>query len=94
MPEFYTWAIYLINQFDEIGEKQLKVFGSRGDQICSSIHLALWFSYVLLYGNFKCPTLEIQRVLQFRSCTFCTKNAISFKSYLICPMDPLILTIS
>ena len=29
MPEFYTWAILLINQQDEIGEMQLSVFGSR-----------------------------------------------------------------
>ena len=33
MPEFYTWTILLINQSDEIGEKQLSVFGSRGGQI-------------------------------------------------------------
>ena len=32
MPEFYTWAILLINQQDEIGEKQLSFFGSRGGQ--------------------------------------------------------------
>ena len=30
MPEFYTWAILLINQLGEIGEKQLSIFGSRG----------------------------------------------------------------
>ena len=29
MPEFYTWAILLINQSEEIGEKQLIVLGSR-----------------------------------------------------------------
>ena len=27
MPEFDTWAILLMNQQDEIGEKQLSVFG-------------------------------------------------------------------
>ena len=30
MPEFYTWAILLINQQDEIGEKHVSVFGSEG----------------------------------------------------------------
>ena len=33
MAEFYTWTILLINQFGEIGEKQLSVFGSKGGQI-------------------------------------------------------------
>ena len=32
MPEFYTWAILLINQQDKIGEKKLSIFGSRGGQ--------------------------------------------------------------
>ena len=32
MPEFYTSAILLINQQDEIGEKQLSVIDSRGGQ--------------------------------------------------------------
>ena len=30
MPDFYTLAILLINQSEEIGEMQLSVFGSRG----------------------------------------------------------------
>ena len=42
MPEFYTWAILLINQLDEIGEKQLSVFGSRGGQICPLMHVPLY----------------------------------------------------
>ena len=33
MPEFYTWIILLIKQSEEIDEKQLSVFGSRGGQI-------------------------------------------------------------
>ena len=33
MPEFYTGVILLINQSEEIGEKQLSVLGSRGGQI-------------------------------------------------------------
>ena len=41
MPEFYTWASLLINRIDEIGEKQLSVFGSRGGQICHLMHIAL-----------------------------------------------------
>ena len=33
MPEFYTWVILLIiNQIEQIGEKQLSVFGFRGDK--------------------------------------------------------------
>ena len=32
MPGFYTWAILLINQQDEIGINQLSFFGSRGGQ--------------------------------------------------------------
>ena len=41
-PEFYTWAILLINQLGEIVEKQLSVFGSRGGQICPLMHIPLW----------------------------------------------------
>ena len=41
MPEFYTWAILLINQQDEIGEKQLSVFGSRGGQNSPLMHIPL-----------------------------------------------------
>ena len=41
MPEFYTWAIFLINQQDEIGEKQLSVFGSRGGQNSPLMHVPL-----------------------------------------------------
>ena len=54
MPEFYTWIILLINQSDEIGEKQLSVFGSRGGQICPLMHAPLSFpSYKTgLLGNF------------------------------------------
>ena len=39
MPEFYTWAVLLINQLGEIGEKQLSFFGSRGGQICPLMHV-------------------------------------------------------
>ena len=39
MPELYTWAILLINQQDEIGEKQLLVFGSRGGQNSPLMHV-------------------------------------------------------
>ena len=41
MPEFYTWTILLINQLDEIGEKQLSVFGFRGGQVCPLMHVPL-----------------------------------------------------
>ena len=43
--KFHTWTILLINQLDEIGEKQLSIFGSRGGQICPLMHVALsWAS--------------------------------------------------
>ena len=42
MSEFYTWVIFLISQLDEIGEKKLSVFGFRGGQICSLMHVALF----------------------------------------------------
>ena len=41
MPEFYIWAILLINQQDEIGEKQLSVFGSIGGQNSPLMHVPL-----------------------------------------------------
>ena len=43
MPEFSTWIIYLINQLGEIGEKQLSVLGSRGDQICPLCTFPFYF---------------------------------------------------
>ena len=33
IPDFYTWAILLTNQKDEIGKKQLSVFGFRGPNL-------------------------------------------------------------
>ena len=44
MPDFYTLAniILLINQSEEIGEKQLSVFCSRGGQKSSLMHVAIW----------------------------------------------------
>ena len=33
MPEFYTWAILLINQSDEIGGKQLSILALEGAKI-------------------------------------------------------------
>ena len=47
MPEFYTWAILLINQKDEIGNKQLSVFGSREGQNSPLMHVPL-SSYFLI----------------------------------------------
>ena len=47
MPEFYTWAILLINQQDEIGETQLSVFGSRGGQDSPLMHVTLCLIYSL-----------------------------------------------
>ena len=39
MPDFYTWAILLINQSDEIGVKPLSVFGSIGGQNSLLMHV-------------------------------------------------------
>ena len=53
MPEFYTWVfVFLINQSEEIGKKQLSVFGSRGGQISRLMHVAFeseieWTQYNL-----------------------------------------------
>ena len=52
MPEFYTRAITLINRQDEIGEKQLSVFGSRGGQNSPLMHVPLSDkSYLELFHN-------------------------------------------
>ena len=47
MLEFYTWAILLKNERDEIGEKQLSVFGSRGGQNSPLMHIPLCTSMPL-----------------------------------------------
>ena len=41
MQKFYTSVILLINQSNEIGEKQFLVFGSRGGQISPLMHVPL-----------------------------------------------------
>ena len=50
MQEFYTWAILLINQNDEIGERQLSVLALEGVKIAPNARTPLkknqWqFSY-------------------------------------------------
>ena len=45
MPEIFTWVILLINESEEIGEKQLSVFGSRGGQISPLMHIALYCEF-------------------------------------------------
>ena len=42
MQDFYTWAIVLINQKEEIGEKQLLVFGIIGGQNRHLMHVDLY----------------------------------------------------
>ena len=44
IPDYHIWVIFLTNQLDEIGEKQLSVFSFRGGQISPLIHVAqnLW----------------------------------------------------
>ena len=46
MPEYYTWVNYSINQSEEIGEKQLSDFGSRGGQISPLRHIPLYCSFM------------------------------------------------
>ena len=60
MPEFYTWAILLINQQDEIGEKQLSVFGSRGGQNSPLMHVPLYLGmpYLCIFVEEVVPFLE------------------------------------
>ena len=41
VPEFYAGTILIVNQLDEIGEKQLSVFGSRGGKISPLMHVPL-----------------------------------------------------
>ena len=46
MPEFYTWVIPLIDRSEEIGEKQLSDFVSRGGKISPLMHIAqIWTPY-------------------------------------------------
>ena len=42
MPEFYNWVILLINQSEEIVEKQLSDFGSIGGQNSPSMQVPLF----------------------------------------------------
>ena len=51
MPEFYTWANPLIVQDDEIGEKQLSFFGSRGRQNSPTMHVPLYIFHVLKFST-------------------------------------------
>ena len=51
MPEFYTWVILLINQYDEINEQQLSVFGSRGGQNSPLMHVPL--SRIIQFKNLR-----------------------------------------
>ena len=51
MPEFYTWTILLITQQDEIDEKQLSFFGSRGGQISPLMHVPLCFKPLCILMN-------------------------------------------
>ena len=49
MPTFYTSDILLINQSEEIGEKQFSVFDSRGGQNSPLMHIPL---YKIRYSPF------------------------------------------
>ena len=52
MPELYTWAILLITQQDEIGEKQLSGFGTRGGQNSLLMHVPLSYIFINLKKSF------------------------------------------
>ena len=72
MPDFYTWAILLINKEDEISEKQLSVFGSRGGQNSPLMHVLL-SSYVaeisvLIYVSDVKKDLSLQNFNSFLTC--------------------------
>ena len=46
MPEFNIWVILLINQLDEIDERQHSVFGYRVGKICPLMHTALYPCFI------------------------------------------------
>ena len=71
MPEFYTLVILLINQSEEIGEKQLSVFGSRRGQNSPLLHVAQSFVYILFEN--KClywPQICSWKIFEMCLCRF------------------------
>ena len=46
MPEFNIWVILLINQLDEIDERQHSVFGYRVGKICPVMQAALYPCFI------------------------------------------------
>ena len=46
MPEFNIWVILLINQLDEIDERQHSVFGYRVGKICPLMLAALYPCFI------------------------------------------------
>ena len=46
IPDFYVWAILLMNQSEEIGEEQLSVLCHRVGQISPFMCLALWYDHL------------------------------------------------
>ena len=53
MPDFYTLVILLINKSEEIGEKQLSVFDSRGGQVSPLMQIALLLYAAVVIGNLR-----------------------------------------
>ena len=65
MPDFDTSVIHLINQLEEIGEKQLSDFGYQGGQISHLMHILLKL-FILTCGVTKsiANKLEFMLLLQ------------------------------
>ena len=68
MPEFYTWAILLINQLGEIGENQLSVFSSRGGQICLLMQVPLSCSAELAHSPYFLAHLSHWLMVSYCDC--------------------------
>ena len=65
MPEFYTWIVLLINQSEEVGEKQLSDFGAREGHISPLMHVALSYKMtVRFFSNLFIPDTGKQKLWQ------------------------------
>ena len=75
MLKLYTTAILLINQSNEIGEKQYSVFGSRGGHISPLMHVPFYirpsvYSFVCLYTLFLFGKHTTTNDVPFNFCCF------------------------
>ena len=66
MPEIYIWVVLLINQSEEIGEKQLSVFGSRGGKISPLIEMFVFLSLALILRHLQIlPEVRLDNIINF-----------------------------